>query len=61
MCVILEKEVKFDFDVMCLKAFEMLKNKLIEALIPITPDCELPFELMCDASELAMGVVLGQR
>ncbi|XP_015163009.1 RNA-directed DNA polymerase homolog [Solanum tuberosum] len=31
MCSLLEKEVKFDFDEMCLKAFEMLKRNLIEA------------------------------
>ncbi|GJV46130.1 reverse transcriptase domain-containing protein, partial [Tanacetum coccineum] len=42
-------------------AFEMLKTKLTEAPILIAPDWDLPFELMCDASDFAIGVVLGQR
>jgi len=61
MCSLLEKEVKFDFDERCLKAFEMLKRNLIEAPILIAPDWGLPFELMCDASDVAVGAVLGQR
>ncbi|GJU48007.1 reverse transcriptase domain-containing protein [Tanacetum coccineum] len=42
-------------------AFETLKKKLTEAPILIAPDWDLPFELMCDASDFAIGVVLGQR
>ncbi|GKB36523.1 reverse transcriptase domain-containing protein [Tanacetum coccineum] len=42
-------------------AFETLKKKLTEAPILIAPDRDLPFELMCDASEFAIGAVLGQR
>ncbi|GKE84815.1 reverse transcriptase domain-containing protein, partial [Tanacetum coccineum] len=42
-------------------AFQMLKKKLIEAPILIAPDWDLPFELMCDASDVAIGAVLGQR
>ncbi|GJZ34308.1 reverse transcriptase domain-containing protein, partial [Tanacetum coccineum] len=38
-----------------------LKKKLTEALILVVPDWNLPFELMCDASDFAIGVVLGQR
>ncbi|XP_049405186.1 uncharacterized protein LOC125868609 [Solanum stenotomum] len=61
MCSLLEKEVKFDFDEMCLKAFEMLKGNLIEAPILIAPNLKVPFELMCDASDVAVGAMLGQR
>nr|GEZ36476.1 reverse transcriptase domain-containing protein [Tanacetum cinerariifolium] len=43
------------------KAFETLKKKLTEAPILIAPDWDLPFELMCDASDFAIGAVLGQR
>ncbi|XP_049375645.1 uncharacterized protein LOC125840720 [Solanum verrucosum] len=46
---------------MCLKAFEMLKRNEIEAPILIALDWELPFELMCDASDVAVGVMFGQR
>ncbi|GJR25491.1 reverse transcriptase domain-containing protein [Tanacetum coccineum] len=42
-------------------AFEMLKKKLTEAPILIAPDWDLPFELMCDASDFAIGAVLRQR
>ncbi|GKB78310.1 reverse transcriptase domain-containing protein [Tanacetum coccineum] len=38
-----------------------LKRKLTEAPILISPDWDLPFELMCDASDFAIGAVLGQR
>nr|GFC49557.1 reverse transcriptase domain-containing protein [Tanacetum cinerariifolium] len=38
-----------------------LKDKLTEALILIAPNWEQPFELMCDASDYAVGDVLGQR
>ncbi|GJU47507.1 reverse transcriptase domain-containing protein [Tanacetum coccineum] len=43
------------------KAFETLKKKLTEAPILIAPDWDLRFELMGDASDFAIGAVLGQR
>ncbi|XP_075095149.1 uncharacterized protein LOC107771988 [Nicotiana tabacum] len=45
----------------CLKAFEERKKKLVAAPIIVAPDWSLPFELMCDASDHAIGAVLGQR
>nr|GEX79885.1 reverse transcriptase domain-containing protein [Tanacetum cinerariifolium] len=45
----------------CIDAFETLKKKLTEAPILVIPDWNLPFELMCDASDFAIGAVLGQR
>nr|GEX97893.1 hypothetical protein [Tanacetum cinerariifolium] len=44
-----------------LESFETLKKKLTEALIFVSPDWDLPFEIMCDASDFAVGAVLGQR
>ncbi|GJV79362.1 reverse transcriptase domain-containing protein [Tanacetum coccineum] len=40
---------------------QTLKKKLTEAPILIAPDWDQPFELMCDASDYAIGAVLGQR
>nr|GEW84638.1 reverse transcriptase domain-containing protein [Tanacetum cinerariifolium] len=45
----------------CVEAFQALKRKLTEAPILISPDWDMPFELMCDASDFAIGAVLGQR
>nr|GEX69527.1 reverse transcriptase domain-containing protein [Tanacetum cinerariifolium] len=36
-------------------------SKLTETPILIAPDWDMPFELMCDASDFAIGAVLGQR
>nr|GEX69147.1 reverse transcriptase domain-containing protein [Tanacetum cinerariifolium] len=43
------------------KAFQTLKRKFTKALILITLNWDFPFELMCDASDFAIGAVLGQR
>ncbi|GKA24039.1 reverse transcriptase domain-containing protein [Tanacetum coccineum] len=61
MTHLLEKNTPFIFSDDCIQAFEMLKKKLTEAPILIAPDWDLPFELMCDASDFAIGAVLGQR
>ncbi|GJR55238.1 reverse transcriptase domain-containing protein [Tanacetum coccineum] len=56
-----EKETPFVFSKDCIDAFQTLKKKLTEAPILVVPDWNLPFELMCDASDFAIGAVLGQR
>ncbi|GJX52056.1 reverse transcriptase domain-containing protein [Tanacetum coccineum] len=61
MTHLLEKETPFFFSKECIESFNTLKRKLTEAPILIAPDWDLPFELMCDASDFAIGVVLGQR
>ena len=43
------------------RAFTMLKQALIEAPIVQSPNWDLPFEIMCDTSDYAVGAVLGQR
>ena len=58
---LLAKDSSFVFNEQCLKAFETLKKELNSAPIISTPDWTLPFELMCDASDYAIGAVLGQR
>ncbi|GJW71206.1 reverse transcriptase domain-containing protein [Tanacetum coccineum] len=61
MTHLLEKNTPFIFSSECIQAFQTLKKKLIEAPILIAPDWDLPFELMCDASDVAIGAVLGQH
>ncbi|KAL5554884.1 hypothetical protein UlMin_037120 [Ulmus minor] len=61
LCSLLIKNVQFDFSNDCLQAFNLLKEKLISAPIICAPDWSLPFEVMCDASDYAIGAVLGQR
>nr|GEX66163.1 DNA-directed DNA polymerase [Tanacetum cinerariifolium] len=57
----LGKETPFVFSKDCIDAFETLKKKLTEAPILVVLGWNLPFELMCDASDFAIGAVLGQR
>ncbi|KAK1611013.1 hypothetical protein QYE76_034686 [Lolium multiflorum] len=58
---LLQKDVPFVFDDDCKEAFETLKKALTTAPIVEPPDWKLPFEIMCDASDFAVGAVLGQR
>ncbi|GJZ81522.1 reverse transcriptase domain-containing protein [Tanacetum coccineum] len=61
MTHLLEKNTPFIFSNKCSQAFETLKKKLTEAPILIAPEWDLPFEIMCDASDFAIGSVLGQH
>ena len=61
LCRLLEKDAKFDFDESCKAAFDEIKSRFVIALIMVTPDWNKEFEIMCDASDYAMGVVSGQR
>nr|GEY95773.1 reverse transcriptase domain-containing protein [Tanacetum cinerariifolium] len=61
MTRLLEKDTSFIFSKEYIKAFQSLKKKLNKAPILVTPDWDLPFELMCDASHFAIGAILGQQ
>nr|GFC72386.1 reverse transcriptase domain-containing protein [Tanacetum cinerariifolium] len=61
MIHLLEKNSPFIFSNECIQAFRTLKDKLTEAAILIAPNWDQPFELMCNASDFAVGAVLGQR
>nr|GEV81695.1 reverse transcriptase domain-containing protein [Tanacetum cinerariifolium] len=61
MTRLLKKDTPFIFSKECVEAFQTLKRKLTEAHILISPDWDMPFELMCDARDFAIGAVLVQR
>jgi len=61
LCNLLVKENEFNFDYECLDTFSLIKTKLVTESIIIAPNWDLPFELMCDASDYVVGAVLGQR
>nr|GEV27811.1 reverse transcriptase domain-containing protein [Tanacetum cinerariifolium] len=61
MTRLLEKDTPFIFSKECVEAFQTLKRKLTEAPILIARDWDMPFELVCDASDFAIGAVLGQH
>ena len=61
LCNLLLKDTSFKFDEQCLEAFNQLKKKYTTAPVISAPDWNLPFELMCDASDYAIGAVMGQQ
>ncbi|GJY31840.1 reverse transcriptase domain-containing protein [Tanacetum coccineum] len=61
MTHLLEKETPFVFLDECKQAFNDLRKKLIESPILVVPNWDYDFEIMCDASDFALGAVLGQR
>jgi hypothetical protein len=61
LCSLLAKDIPFHFDEACHEAFQKLRSLLSSAPIMKPPDWSLPFEIMCDASDFAMGAVLEQH
>ncbi|GJR10012.1 putative nucleotidyltransferase, ribonuclease H [Tanacetum coccineum] len=61
MTQLLVKDAPFNFFEECIQAFDKLKHELPQAPIMIKPDWSLPFEVMYDASDYAIRVVLGKR
>ena len=57
----MEKDAKFIYDADCQKSFEKLKSFFTTTPIVRAPNWQLPFEVMCDANDLSIGPVLGQR
>ncbi|RDY08553.1 Retrovirus-related Pol polyprotein, partial [Mucuna pruriens] len=52
---LLQNDVQLNFDQPCIEAFQELKNQLTSAPILQAPNWELPFKLMCDASNSILG------
>jgi hypothetical protein len=61
LCSLLAKDALFDFNDECHATFDILKKTLTSTPIIQPPKWDLPFEIMCDASDYAVGAVLGQR
>nr|GEV40908.1 hypothetical protein [Tanacetum cinerariifolium] len=55
MTRLLKKDIIFIFSQECVDAFQTLNRKLTKAPILIALDWDMPFELMCDASDFAIG------
>ena len=61
MLKLLTKDVEFQWTESCQSSFEVLKDKLSVAPILMGPDWSLPFHISIDASDMAIGGVLGQK
>nr|GEZ02180.1 reverse transcriptase domain-containing protein [Tanacetum cinerariifolium] len=61
MTQLLEKDTQFIFFKECIEAFQSLKKKLTKAPILVAPDWDLPFKLMCDASDFVIGMSSQQK
>ena len=61
LCRLLEKDTRFNFDDSCKATFEEIKIRLVQAPIMAAPEWDQGFEIMCDASDFAMGAVLGKE
>ena len=55
---LLEKHAKFEWDAECQEKFEELKAYLTTAPIVRAPDLHFSFEVMCNASDLAVRAFL---
>ena len=61
LCNFLAKDVTFEWSQACETTFDKLKTMLVSPPIMRSPNWDLPFEIMCDTSDYAIGVVLRQR
>ena len=61
LCRLLKKDAKFNFDESCQYSFKEIKFRLVEAPIMDKPYWNKEFKIMCNASDYAMGAVLGQK
>nr|GEU45322.1 hypothetical protein [Tanacetum cinerariifolium] len=57
MTRLLEKDTPFIFSKECIEAFQSLKKKLTKSPILVVPDWDIPFELICDASDFAIELL----
>ncbi|XP_052116536.1 uncharacterized protein LOC127746657 [Arachis duranensis] len=58
---LLQKDTEFELSKECMEAYDKLKIALTQAPIVRGPNWTQPFEIMCDASNYAIGAALAQR
>jgi len=58
---LLAKNMSFTLDAECMNSWDKLKRECISAPIISAPDWSKPFEIIYDASDFAIGTVLGQH
>ncbi|KAJ9693115.1 hypothetical protein PVL29_012026 [Vitis rotundifolia] len=57
----IEKDLVLNWEKCHFMSFDQLKLYLTTTPIVKAPNWQLPFEIMCDASDFAIGAILGQR
>ncbi|GKD99335.1 DNA-directed DNA polymerase [Tanacetum coccineum] len=58
---LLEKDTPLEFNEECHNTLKLLKEKLTCSPVIVSPNWNLPFELMCDASDFAVGAILADH
>ena len=61
LCNLLTKVVTFEWSHACEAAFDKLQTRLVSPPIMRSSNWDLPFDIRCDASDYAIGVILRQR
>ena len=61
LCKLLEKVAGFSFDDACVETFNEINKRLISSPIMSAPNWNLPVEVMYDASDYTIRVVLGKQ
>lgn len=61
LCNLSLKENDFVFYNECFKLFSVVKEKLVTAPVIVSPNWDIPFKMMCDASDYTVGNVTGKH
>ena len=57
---LLKHEKKYEWNKECQKSLDILKERMVTALILVFPDWKKIFHVHVDASSIALGVILAQ-
>ena len=56
----MKRDVKYEWTKECHKSLDILKEKMVTALILVFLDWTRPFHVHVDASSIALGIILAQ-